>query len=163
MAELATAAATVGIADVAIKSIKGLYNTIQEYRVAPEGAQRFREEITGLQNILSGLNFVHHADDDTEEQAHDLSLDQYLRRCSQACVQFEGRLAERIRNDKWKGIGDNSMTIMRSKNYEQNQQLVGQVRNTARLVSIAVGLLTLYVRQVSVLMESKFISYTGRK
>lgn len=140
MSGLEIAAATIGITDVAIKSIKGLYDKIQEYRDAPEDVQCFRDEITGLQTNLSGLEFLNHANDNTKEQVRKIGLDQYVNSCGGACTQFEAKLAKWTKHDKGKSFRDR-MNILRNKT--AIQKFTSQVRNTARLVSLAVGILTL--------------------
>jgi hypothetical protein len=142
MSGLEIAAATIGIGDVAIKSIKALYLKVQEYRDAPEDVQRFRDEITALQTNLSGLEFINHANDNTKEQVRKIGLDQYVNSCGNACIQFEAKLAKWTKRDAGKSFRDR-VNILRNKT--TIQKFTSQVRNTARLVSLAVGILTLYV------------------
>lgn len=160
MSGLEIAAATVGITDAAIKSIKGLYDKVQEYRDAPEDVKCFRDEITGLQTNLSGLEFLNHANDNTKEQVRKIGLDQYMNSCGGACTQFEAKLAKWTKHDKGKSFRDR-MNILRNKT--AIQKFTSQVRNTARLVSLAVGILTLYVHQLSGVHSFLLTFDIGRK
>lgn len=160
MSGLEIAAATIGITDVAIRSIKGLYDKIQEYQDVPEDVQCFRDEITGLQTNLSGLEFLNHANDNTKEQVRKIGLDQYVNSCGGACTQFEAKLAKWTKRDSGKSFRDR-MNILRNKT--AIQKFTSQVKNTARLVNLAVGILTLYVRQLSGVHSFLFIFDIGRK
>lgn len=92
------------------------------------------------------MEFLHRADDKTKEQVRKIGLDLYVNSCVDKCKEFGARLEEWTKHDQGKSFRDR-MNVLRNKT--NIQKFTTHVRNTARLVSLAVEILTLYVPQIA--------------
>ncbi|CAI6336253.1 unnamed protein product [Periconia digitata] len=139
MSGLEVAAGIIGIADVTLKSIKGLYDVFQAYQEVPAELERFHKEITGLQSNLGGLAYLETADEATREEVRKLGLDKHMESCAASCEEFKRKL------EKWTRHGpssfrDKARILVNASNI---QKYTTRMWTTARMLDSAIGILTL--------------------
>jgi predicted DNA-binding protein YlxM (UPF0122 family) len=142
MSGLEMAAGAIGITDVALKSIKGLYDVIQAYKEVPDKIKGFKSEIASLQNNLAGLKFLEIADEPTREEVTKTGVADAINSCGKACDEFKKKL------DVWTKRGDDSFRdkVIIVRNRSSVQKYTAKIWTTARLLDSAIGILTLYAR-----------------
>lgn len=133
------AAGIIGITDVALKSIKGLYDIVKAYKEVPDEIKRFQSEIASLQNNLAGLEFLETADEATREEVKKTGVADAINSCGQACDEFKKKLSQ------WLKHGDDGFRdkVRILKNRSSVKKFTAKMWTTARLLDSAVGILTL--------------------
>jgi hypothetical protein len=76
MSGLGEAAAVIGITDVALRGIKGLYDFFQDLQDAREELPQIWNEVSYLQSNLSSLEFLSKADEDTLKEVRATGITQ---------------------------------------------------------------------------------------
>jgi hypothetical protein len=143
MAGLAAAAGIIGITNVAIQSIKSLYDVVQSYRDVPSELERFRCELASLQGNLNGLQFLQQADEQTRAEVKETGVGQAINSCCEACDQFKLKLATWIKHgqDSFR----DKVRILRNRKSIDKYSI--KIWTTARLLDSAVGILNLSVQR----------------
>ena len=94
MAGLETAAAVIGIADVAIRSILSFYDFVKDIEGAPDEIVRVRSETEALVICLSGLDFLQTTNQDIKDEVERIGIAESVELCGKACTEFEKDLKQ---------------------------------------------------------------------
>jgi hypothetical protein len=139
MEALGTAAAVIGIADVGLRGIKGLYDFFQKLEEVPAQLAQIRSEIADLQTRLSGLEFLSMADEETLNEVKNTGITKSINDCGSACENFEKQLARWVKHgpDSFR----NKLRVVWHGAKIDNCKFM--IWSTARVLDSAVGILTL--------------------
>ena len=140
MAGLEVAAAVVGIADVAIRSILITYDFLKDMQEAPEAVARLRQETTAVVQSLQGLEFLKSANGKVQELVTRVGLAEAVNQCGVSCDGLNKNLA------KWTSSGDglvSKLQIVRHK--AQVEKCCQQIRTAKGTIVLAVSIASLWV------------------
>jgi hypothetical protein len=140
MSGLEAAAAVIGITDVALRSVKGLYDFFQDLQDACESLPQIWSEISYLQTNLSSLEFLAKAGEDTLKDVKATGITQGINECGSACDKFTRQLT-RWTKDGVDGLIGKLKFKLHSAQIEKNR---ARLWVTARMLDMTVGILTLY-------------------
>jgi hypothetical protein len=140
MSGLEAAAAIIGITEVALRGIKGLYDFFQDLQNAREELPQIWVEVSYLQNNLSSLEFLSKADEDTLKEVRAIGITQGMNDCGSACDKFIRQLTRWSKDGVESFIGKLKLKL-HSAQIEKNR---ARLWATARMLDMAVGILTLY-------------------
>ena len=99
MSVIGEAAAIIGITDVAIKSIKGLYDFLRAIDDAPEEIALIRVDVKDLHAKLSSLEFLSKADARTVDEVKETGIAKVINDCGTQCDEFEKLVVKWIKHD----------------------------------------------------------------
>ncbi|KAF1988968.1 hypothetical protein K402DRAFT_461403 [Aulographum hederae CBS 113979] len=139
MSGLEAAAAIIGITDVALRSVKGLYNFFEDLQDARESLPQIWSEISYLQTNLSSLEFLAKAGEDTLKNVKATGITQGINECGNVCDKFTRQLT-RWTKDGVDGLIGKLNFKLHSAQIEKNR---ARLWVTARMLDMAVGILTL--------------------
>ncbi|KAH8676433.1 hypothetical protein BGZ60DRAFT_562108 [Tricladium varicosporioides] len=92
MAGLQEVAAIIGVAEVAFRSISSLYDFFRNLKHVPKEIEAISRETRALQQCLSDLGFLLHADKETHAAVRRTGLPQAITNCGEACTKLRGLL-----------------------------------------------------------------------
>jgi hypothetical protein len=141
MSGLEAAAAVIGITDVALRSLRGLYDLFQDLQDARESLPQIWSEISYLQTNLSSLEFLAKADEDMLKEVKATGITQKINECGSACDKFTRQLT-RWTKDGMDGLSGKLKFKLHSAQIEKNR---ARLWVTSRILDMAVGILTLYI------------------
>jgi hypothetical protein len=103
MSGLETAAAVIGVTDVAIKGIVGLYEFIDGLRDAPKRVQTIQQQTLALTQSLEGLKFLDDASEEVKNEVKSIGLPTSVNECGAACDALRQDLEKWTKSgaDKW--------------------------------------------------------------
>jgi hypothetical protein len=139
MSGLEVAAGVIGITDVALRSIKGLYDFFQDLQDAREQLPQIWSEISYLQNNLTSLEFLSKADEDTLKEVKATGITQGMNECGSVCSKFIRQLS-RWTKDGVDGLLGKLKFKLHSTQIEKNRT---RLWATARMLDMTIGILTL--------------------
>ncbi|KAI4958791.1 hypothetical protein J4E86_004397 [Alternaria arbusti] len=141
MSVIGEAAAIIGITDVAIKSIKGLYDFLRAIDDAPEEIALIRVDVKDLHAKLSSLEFLSKADARTVDEVKETGIAKVINDCGTQCDEFEKLVVKWIKHDdkSWRD------KIRVALNQSRIQKYKGVLWSAARDLDSAVGILTLKI------------------
>jgi hypothetical protein len=141
-------AGVVGVSDVAIKSIVGLYNYVADLKDAPSEIQRIRAETQGVVTSLRGLEFLTTADKTIQNEAKRVGLAQSVETCGKTCRDLEKDLKN------WTKSGPQALSsrIKVVQHKARIARYTTEICTAKSTISLAVGIAHLYV----VLSMSRF-------
>ena len=139
MSVIGEAAAIVGITDVAVKSINGLYDFLQAIDDAPKDIELLRVDVKDVQDKLSKLGFLSRADARTADEIKETGIVTVINDCGTQCDEFEKLVGEWIKHDD-KSLRDKIRVAL---NQSRIQKYKAVLCSTARELDSAVGILTL--------------------
>jgi len=140
MSGLEVAAGVIGITDFALRGIKGLYDFFQDLQDARENLPQIWIEISYLQNNLSSLEFLSKADENTLREVRATGVTQGMNDCGSACDKFIRQLTRWTKDGVDNFIGKLKFKL-HSAQIEKNR---ARLWSTARMLDMAIGILTLY-------------------
>lgn len=140
MPGLETAAGVIGITDIGLRGIKGLYDFFQDLQDVRENLPQIWNELSYIQNNLSRLELLSKADEDTLKEVTAVGLTQGMNDCGSACDKLTRQLG------RWTEKGIDSFIgrlefKLHSAQIEKNRT---RLWATARMLDMTVGILTLY-------------------
>ena len=100
MSVIGEAAAIIGITDVAVKSIKGLYEFLRAINDAPGDIVLIRVDVQGLQAKLSDLEFLSKADARTVDEIKETGIAEVINDCGTQCDELEKLVGKWIKHDE---------------------------------------------------------------
>jgi hypothetical protein len=133
------AAAIIGVTDVALKSIKNLYDFLRAVDDAPGDIARVRVEVTALQAKLSSLEFLSKSDARTVDEIQETGIAKVINDCGVQCDEFRKLLAKWIKYDE-KSWRDRVRVALNQSRLQKYQTVLW---SAARQLDSAVGILTL--------------------
>ncbi|KAI4620644.1 uncharacterized protein J4E87_006969 [Alternaria ethzedia] len=139
MSVIGEAAAIIGITDVAVKSIKGLYEFLRAIKDAPRDIVLIRVDVQGLQAKLSDLEFLSKADARTVDEVKETGIAKVINDCGTQCDEFEKLVGKWIKHDD-KSWRDKLRVAL---NQSRIQKYKAVLWSAARELDSAVGILTL--------------------
>ncbi|KAH8707490.1 hypothetical protein GQ44DRAFT_817509 [Phaeosphaeriaceae sp. PMI808] len=139
MSGLEVAVAVIGITDVALRSIKGLYDFFQDLQDARESLPQIWSEVTYIQANLSSLDFLSKADEDTLKEVKATGITQGINDCGNVCEKFTRQLT-RWTKDGVDGLGGKLKFKIHSAQIKKNG---ARLWATARMLDMSIGILTL--------------------
>jgi len=140
MSGLEAAAGVIGITDFALRGIKGLYDFFQDLQDARENLPQIWNEVSYLQNNVSSREFLSKADEDTLKEVRATGITQGMNDCGSACDKFIRQLTRWTKDGVESFIGKLKFKL-HSAQIEKNRT---RLWATARMLDMAVGILTLY-------------------
>ena len=139
MSVVGEASAIIGIADVALKSIKSLYDLLQAIEDAPELIARVRIDVRDIQAKLKDLEFLSEADPRTVAEIGKTNIAKVIDDCGVQCDLFEKLLGKWIKHTE-KSLRDRVRVAL---NQARIQKYRTVLWSAARELDSAVGILTL--------------------
>lgn len=141
MSGLETAAAVIGITDVAIKGITGLYDFIDDLRDAPQRVQQIQHQMLVLTQSLSGLTFLDSASEEVKKEVKSIGLPTAVNECGTACDAFRQDL------EKWTKSGAvtlrSRLDVLRHK--KKIDYYLAKIRTTKGTIVVAISVANLWV------------------
>lgn len=94
MAEFATAAAAIGISNLALTSFKNAHDFIQDMIRAPEQVQRIGDELAALLKLLNSMLTTQHGLPIVETLSQEMDLAGVTGACAKACEELIAKLKQ---------------------------------------------------------------------
>jgi hypothetical protein len=141
MSGLDAAAAIIGISDAGIRSIVGLCNFVKDLKDAPTQVQHIGSEAAALTQSLSGLSFLHQADEESRMEVKRIGLPGAVSNGGTACADLKKDL------EKWTMSGPN--TLYSRVNVRRHKRKIdaymAKISVARDAVTLSVGVANLYV------------------
>ncbi|KAI7228962.1 hypothetical protein KC330_g7671 [Hortaea werneckii] len=138
MSGLEVAAAIVGIADVAIRSILSSYALLKDLQEAPEAVARLRQETSAVVQSLQSLEFLKTANGNVQELVKQVGLAEAVNQCGASCDRLNKNLA------KWTSPGDGLVSKLQMVRHKsQVEKCCQQIRTAKGTVVLGVSVASL--------------------
>ncbi|KAI4909835.1 hypothetical protein J4E85_011512 [Alternaria conjuncta] len=141
MSVIGEAAAIVGITDVAVKSIRGLYDFLRAINDAPGDIALLRVHVKYIKDKLSDLEFLSGADARTVDEIKETGIATVINDCGTQCDEFEKLVGTWIKHDE-KSWRDKIRVAL---NQSRIQKYKAVLWSAARELDSAVGILNLRI------------------
>ncbi|KAK5692083.1 hypothetical protein LTR97_011256 [Elasticomyces elasticus] len=92
-------ASIVGLTDVALKGVHGLYNLIRDLRNVPEELQGLYDETASLQDKIARLEFLKGKDQAVSAEVAAVGIDAAIEKCETACEDFRKRIQGWVKSE----------------------------------------------------------------
>ncbi|OQO00737.1 hypothetical protein B0A48_13228 [Cryoendolithus antarcticus] len=106
MSGLEIAAAAIGITDVAVKSIKAVYDFCKAIEEAEGKVVEIKNNIIALMKCADGLDFLKSASDSVKAKILELGLKDSLEQCGKSCKELSGEMKGDMKSlrAKWRVV-----------------------------------------------------------